>query len=795
MYKFFLNISWRNLTKRGVFPVINILSLAIGLAVVLLICLLVYNESSFDKRFKEHKHIYRINALLTRVMPGETFCSVPNALGPAVQEAIPEAKTVVRTYVQTYVVKVNNQPFKIDKFCWADDGFFELFDTPFIQGSIGEAISRPNTVAISEKTAQKLFGDLNPVGEMILVDNQTEMEVSAVYQDFPENTSFATYQMIGHFKSSHVSWLNRSNWGNIVLETFCLLNNQANTASVESQIQKILENAVSEENRFFIPYLQQLDDIHLHSSKFLNTYTYAPSDIGKVEMLSLLAVIILLVACINYMNLSTARAQKRCKEIGVSKTLGAKRGGLIARLYVETGLLTLISFVIAFLLSLALLSVFNNLLGEKLSFDLVFTPSFLCGTILIWLATTIIAASYPAIYLSSFPPLLAIRQSKFSGTGSHAVVRKILTVGQFAVAIILIVWVIVIQSQIRYVNNKDIGYNPNHLISVVIPAGGMNYESLENEYRSQSSVLMTARSQSFPAQGGGSLVLLQKNADDHVGTSLWCVSGDFHLTELLELKFIAGKPMTEQVPGDSIVQVVLNRKAVEYLEMTPEEIIGKDVMFSLGWKEHMRVCGVVENFNFESLHRPIIPVAFNNRLQETKPFLLLRVKEGDMSAQLKAYEEVFKKYFPNELFEVNFLDVQVQNAYDAERRTSRVAICFSILAIIVACLGVFGLTAFMAEQRTKEIGIRKVMGASVPHIVNLFTHSYVKLLGISLLIAVPVAWWVGSRYLESFAYRISLGWWMFAVAAIVVVILTLFTVGFQALKAAVSNPVKSIKTE
>ncbi len=797
MYRFFLNISWRNLTKRGTFPIINILSLSIGLAVVLLICLLVYNERSFDQQFKEHKNIYRINSLLTKIKVGETLCTTANAVGPAMQEAIPDVETTVRTYVHTHVVKAGDRPFKISHFCWADKDFFRLFDTPFIQGSAEGALSRPNTVAISERVAKRFFGNQNPVGEPLIIDNQKQLEVSAVYKDFPENSSFASYEMIGQFESSPIPWLSGYIiWGNVVFETFCLLADHADAAMVESQMIKVMDAAVKQES-FFRPSLQRLDDIHLHSSNFRSTYTHAPSDVGKVNMLSLLATIILLVACVNYMNLSTARAQKRFKEIGVSKTLGAKRGGLIVRLYVETGLLTFVSFVIAFLLSLALLPVFNSLLGEQLNFSLIFHPAFLLGITLIWLITTLIAASYPAVYLSGFPPLLAIRQSSFSGRGKHAMVRKVLTVGQFAVAMILIVWVIVVQTQIRYVNSKDIGYNPHHLMGISLNAfpENTNFESLENEYKAQSSVVMISRSQGFPVRGEDNQVVLQKNTEDRNGSGLWSTAADSHLTELLELKFIAGKPLAEQAAGDSIVQIVLNRKAVEYLELTPEEAVGKRVMANLGWGDPVYVCGVVENFNVESLHRPITPVGFHNSMRMSKPFLIVRVKEGDISEQLKTYETVFKKYYPNELFEVSFPDVQIQNAYDAERRTSHVAVCFSILAILVACLGVFGLTAFMAEQRTKEIGVRKVLGASIPQIVNLFTGSYIKLLGVALLIAVPIAWWVGSRYLESFAYRISLGWWMFVAAIVIVVILTLLTVGFQAVKAAMVNPVKSIKTE
>ncbi len=797
MYKFFFNISWRSLTKRGIFPIINIIGLSIGLAVGLLIYLLIYNERSFDKSFRNSKNIYRINSAIFKFMPGETYCTTGSAVGPAMQEAIPEITATVRTFPQSYVVRINDHFLRSD-IMWADKDFFHLFDTPFIYGKPEDAMSGPNAIAISEKMAEKLFGKGNPVGETLELGNQHTVEVKAVFKDFPRNSSFSGYQMIGPFNHSYPAWFHEYiQWGNIDFETFCLLSENADTTIVGAQMREIHLKECPESNLFYLPSLQRLDEIHLYSSSFKHSYTSSPSDIGKVKMLSLLAIIILLVACVNYMNLSTARAQKRSKEIGVSKTLGAKRGELIIRLFFETGTLTFISFAIAYLLAFAALPIFNNLLGEQLRFGSAFNPSFLAGALGIWMLTTLIAASYPAIYLSGFPPLLAIRQGS-SGKTSHALVRKILTVGQFAAAIVLIAWVMVIQSQIRFINNKDIGYDPHNLIGIRLAnEQGANFESLENDYKAQSSVVICSRSNGFPIKVSGSGNIMFKSPDDQQGISIKMTAADGRLADLLKMNFIAGTTLPESVPGDSIPHIILNRKAVEYLEMTPEEVIGKRVQAEIGidQEQGVIVCGVVENFNFESLHHLVGSYGIHNSLTRFKDFLILRVKEGNLSDQLKTYEQIFKNHFPNSLFEVQFPDLRIEKAYEAEQRTNRVAVCFSILAILVACMGVFGLTAFMAEQRTKEIGIRKVMGASIGNVVSLFTNSYVRLLLISLAIAIPVAWWVSNLYLQDFAYRISPGWWIFVVAAIITASLTLLTVSIQAVKAATANPVKSLKTE
>jgi ABC-type antimicrobial peptide transport system permease subunit len=637
--------------------------------------------------------------------------------------------------------------------------------------------------------AKTLFGNADPMGQTFSLDDKHLMEVVAVFKDYPQNSSFQNFKMIAPFMHSYPTWM-RDNlyWGNIDYETFCLLNEKADTASVNAQMRKITEDATAGQMSFFYPVLQRLDEIHLYSAKLHGgmVNTTAKSDIGKVKMLLLLAVIILVVACINYMNLSTARAQKRSREIGISKTVGAKRYEIVTRLLFETGIFTFISFMAAVVVVAMVLQVFNNLMGEQLQFELVLRPLFICVALLIWILTTLFAASSPALYMSGFPPLMAIRQSATSGKSSHAVVRKILSVGQFAVAIVLIAWVLIIQTQIKFMNNKDLGYNPRNLISI-----WSNSEAFENDLRAESSVEMLSRGSSSFFNANGNTIL--KNADDKMGFSLTSLATTPDFIDLMQMKLIAGRTLPDHT-GDSIVQVILNRAAVDYIGMTPEEAIGKRVLLS-GVGVINEVCGVVENFNFESLYSPVRGFAIHNQASRQKRCIMFRVKEGNINDHLKTYEQIFKKHFPNNLFEPGFLDLNLEKAYEGERRTSRVAVVFSLLAILVACMGVFGLTAVMAEQRTKEIGIRKVLGATVWNIVSMFTNNYVKLLLISLLIAIPAAWWVGNQYLQNFAYRISLGWWIFAVAGIVTIVLTLLTVAGMAIKAATKNPVEAIKSE
>ena len=798
MNTFFLKIFIRNLSRKGLYPIINISGLAIGLTVVLLICAFIFNEYSFDKSFTHHQRIYRANAYMTSVMAGETLPVSSNGLASAVKDEVPEVEVAVRLLLQQSVVKVGDIPFKIEKFCWADEEFFRLFDTPFIYGSPEEVFSRPNTVAIAESQAKIFFGDRNPLGETLWVDNQQQMEVSAVYRDFPANSSI-DFQMTGHYKSSYQSQINEPNWSGFMVETFLLMAPGTNVSFAEAKMQQVVEKNIG--GSFYDVKLQPLSKIHLHSKGFSwNGFTGNYGDIGQVKMFSLLAIIILLIACINYINLSTARAQKRAKEIGVSKTIGAKRREIIWRLYAETGMTTFLSFAVAVVLTLMALPVFNRILGQNIHPEIFLNVKFLVGMLLVYLSTSVITASYPALYLSGFAPMTVIRQSAFTKGSSHALVRKGLSVVQFSVAVILIAWVIIIHAQMNYVNKKDIGYNVQNMIGIPI-TNSSELDALKNDYLAQASVSAVAFSQAFPFGIGNVGGMFKSLAEMYEGrknnimentVAFFSSQVTYEIIDMLRLELIAGNALpARRSPGDTIANIVINRKTVEFLETTPEEIIGKRIPTDvIGIPFY--VCGVVEDFHFQSLHEPIAPFGFYDASFNNYGYLLLKVKEGNMSQQLRVYEEIFKRHFPNNIFEVQFPDLLLGKAYEGDRRTGIVVLIFSILAILVACMGVFGLSAFMAEQRTKEIGIRKVFGASVVSIVRLFTDNYLRLLALSLLIALPVAWWMGGKYLENFAYRISLSWWIFAAAALITVALTLFTVCWQAIRAATANPVDAI---
>ncbi|MDR0795849.1 MAG: ABC transporter permease [Tannerella sp.] len=788
---FFFRITWRSLTKRGVFAVVNILGLSISLAVVLIMYLQIDHELSIDKSFKESENIYRVNARwLSTARAGEISAITHAGLAQSMKDNLPGVKEAVRVWNRAHILKAGD--YESDtRINFTDAGFFDLFDAQILYGSVEEVLERPgDALALSETEAKKIFGDRNPVGETILWGPQT-LEIGAVYKDFPMNSSFYGFHII--CRNPPPYYTPQAKFA-VVVETFVLLHEKTDTTGVGQPLRRIWNEDVKEvrgEDAPFTLELQELNKIHLHSSHITGSSTTTPGNIEHVKMLTLLAVIILLIACINYMNLATARAQKRSREIGISKTIGAKRYELASQLILETGMLTVVSFIVALGLAYLLLPVFNSLLNVQLYFGLVLNIQFLLGALAILFLTTLIAASYPAFYLSGFQPVTAIRAAAIRGS-KNAFVRQTLIVSQFVASIVLITWVIVIYTQIRYIDNKNMGFNITQIISFWIRTNpGPDFSPFENTFRAQSSVLDISRVSFFPTIGDQ--VLLKTDINDE-GVLMTVCNADEHLIDLVQLQMIAGTPLPARLPNDTIARMVLNRKAVEYLGSTPEDIIGRRI--NVAFNEPVEVCGVVENFNYESLHRPIGEYGIHNsRFGRGRFYLMARVNSHDLPGQLETYKKIFNEFYPNDMFDVHYPDLEVKDVYKGTQTTGNISLTFSILAILIACMGVFGLTAFMAEQRTKEIGIRKVMGASVLNIVSLFTHNYMKLLGISLVIAIPIAWWVGEQYLQDYAYRISLSWWMFAVAALITVVLTLMTVCFQALKSALINPVDAIRAE
>ncbi|HKJ49250.1 MAG TPA: ABC transporter permease [Christiangramia sp.] len=794
MLKNFIKISWRRIKADKTFSIINILGLSIGLTITMLLFLFVMKERSFNKMYANKERIYRVIFNTKEDRNNEIWATVPAALKPAAEEGIPEVEKSARLwdhdFGKTASIQADNQNFTEEKLYYADSEFFDIFQIDFIYGNAENQLDRPNTGVLSESTAFKYFGNINPIGKTINIDNKIKLEVTGVYKDFPGNSSLDG-NIIGSFKS--IGFYKEPSWSNASFETYFLLNKDADPTAVNTKMQKLIDANVEKEDQWYTLDLQPLERMHLFSENIKSAYTSKLGSIEEVRNFSLLAILILLIACINYMNLATARSQKSTKDVGINKTLGASQKILIARFFTETAFVTLIAIILAFPLTFLSLPVFEKIVGSSLSLNFLLSLEFLGAILAIWLITTLIAGSFPALHLSRFSPMEVIRSGRDKESFS-AFLRKGLVIVQFSASVILIIASVVIYNQLEFMRNKNLGYNPENTMAVSIAALKSNAEreTLINQFESISEVSSATMAQGYPGISVSGRTLY-KNMNSDESTPLKTNRTKGGVVETLQLKLLAGKDLPEnKQETDSIVDVVLNKNAVDFLGITPQEAIGKNIIANLGPNAY--VIGVVDDFNFSSLRTPIGAYAFNNGFEPLR-YMLVRFKSNDLPQTLGKFKETFGEIAPTVAFDYTFLDSHVEQMYASEKRTAQAALTFAGLAIFVACLGLFGLAAFMAEQRTKEVGVRKVLGASVSSITRLLSKDFITLVVIALMIAFPLAYWMARKWLQEFSYRIEIGWQIFAIAGILAILIAAVTVSFQAIKAAISNPIHSLKNE
>ncbi|MCM4156708.1 ABC transporter permease [Gramella sp. AN32] len=794
MFKNFIKISWRKIKSDKTFSFINILGLSIGLTITLLLFMFVMKEKSFDTMYANKDRIYRVIFHTTDQRNNEIWATVPAALKPEAQMEIPDIEKSSRLwdhdFGKTASIEANNEQFSEPKLYYTDPEFFQIFQLNFVYGSSNKQLERPNTVVLSKSTAKKFFGETNPIGQTLSIDNKRKMEVTGVYEDFPSNSSLdgnviASFRSIGFYKEP--------SWSNASFETYFLLNKNADVGSVTQKMQDLVDNNVPKEDQWYSLALQPLEKMHLYSSEIKSAYSSKIGSIEEVRNFSLLALLILLIACINYMNLATARSQKSMKDVGINKTLGASNRVLILRFFTETGFVTLIAILLAFIFTVLAIPVFEGVVGTSLSLNFLWSFQFIVAILGIWVITTLIAGSFPALHLSRFSPIEVMQSGKTRESFS-ANLRKGLVIAQFSASVILIISTIVIYNQLEFMRNKNLGYNPDNTIAVSIAAinSDSERETLINQFESLPEVSAASMAQGYPGISvSGRSLFKNINSDDAISLQTNRAQGG--ITEVLHLKLLAGKDLPKNKQSeDSIVDVLLNKKAVDFLGISPQEVIGKNIIANLGPNAY--VVGVVDDFNFSSLRSPIGAYAFNNGFEPLR-YMLIRFESNDLPATLEKFKDKFKDVVPTSAFDYTFLDKNVEQMYALEQRTAKVSLIFAGLAIFVACLGLFGLAAFMAEQRTKEIGVRKVLGASVSGITKLLSKDFVKLVLIALVIAFPVAYWIAENWLQEFAYRIEVNWQIFVFAGIIAVFIAFITVSFQAIKAAVSNPINSLRKE
>ncbi len=808
----FVKTAWRNILRNKTYSVINIVGLAIGLACFLLIALYVLDELSYDRFNKNADRIYRTNVDILFGGSATHSAQTSDMMGPILKKDYPEVEQYTRIYINngSKLIKKGNSYIKEEKVANVDSTFFDVFTFPAIAGNTHTALNEPNTVVITESTAKKYFGKTDVAGKTISVSGYNKDDVykiTAVIKDMPKNSHF-NYDFLFSMKNTGYQW---GQYASNNFNTYLLLAKGTDYKAFEKKFDDYI-------NRYVFPYLQQV--IKLNSiddfKKGGNSIAYSLIPLTKIHLysdyqdelapggniqyiyiFSAVALFILLIACINFMNLTTACSANRAKEVGIRKVLGTGKKELILQFLSESIVMVCISLLISVAIVRLALPMFNDVANKTIFINNLFSPAILLLLVLLPIIVGVIAGSYPAFFLSAFKPVEVLKGKLKLGSKSGGL-RSVLVVFQFATSIFLIIGTIVIYKQLHFIQTKDIGYNKDQVL-IVNDAYSLNNNAkvFKDEILKLNGVQSATISSFLPVSNSarsGNVWFSEPTADVKNGIQMqdWAVDEGYVPT--MGMQITEGRNFSKDFAGDSSA-VILNEAMAKSLNR--KELLNTKIYRLEGDDNHLvayNIIGVVKNFNFESLHQNVGTLGL--RLGKYGgEFISCKVKAANISNIISAAKKEWKTLAPGMPFSYRFLDESFNEMYDAEQRVGKIALIFSVLAIAIACLGLFGLATFIAAQKTKEIGIRKVLGASVSAIVGMLSKDFVKLVAIAFIIAVPLGWYFMHQWLQSFAYRIDISWWVFIVAGFIALLIALTTISWQAIKAAVANPVKSLRTE
>jgi putative ABC transport system permease protein len=801
----YLKIAWRNMIKNKTFSLVNIIGLSMGISVCFIIMLYVQSELGYDRYNKNADRIARIQ--FKAVMNGGQIdeASVMAPVAQAVKNDFPEVEDATRLLnAGNQKVTVGTTTFKNDAVAYVDPNFFNVFTLPLIEGDSKTALSQPGTIIVSKATALKYFGNANPIGKTLGFDNNTSLyKVTGVFDKIPDNSHFH-FDMLGTlvgFKSAQsTSWMDGSFF------TYLLLRHGTNLAALQAkfpgmvekymgpQIQQVMGLSLQQfrtKGNALGFILQPLTAIHLHPNA--TNELEAAGNASYVYIFGAIAIFMLLIACINFINLATAGASKRAKEIGVRKVIGSDRSQLIAQFLMESALLVFTALVIAFILILGFLPVFNQISGKTLVFG--FDLKLIAELVALGLIVVVAAGIYPAFFLSSFKPI-AVLKGKMSGAHKSFSMRSGLVVFQFFISVSLIVATIVVYQQMRYIQSKNLGYDKEQVLTIPNSyALGKNEKVFKDLMLRDPRIVNATLSYYKPAgpTNNNNALIYPEGHDNTILTTI-----NFHVDEqyipTLGIKMASGRNFSKDVTTDSSA-MILNEAAAKTLGYTTGSAVGQNVMYNnsdKGKNFKYHVIGVVKDFNFKSLHEAISPMLMT---LQPEGGLMFKVHTKDVAGLLASMKNQWDGFNTGEPFTYTFLDDLYNKTYAAEQKTSTILDIFALLTVIVACLGLFGLVTYTAEQRIKEIGVRKVLGASVAQITRMLSTDFLKLVFIACLVAFPVSYWAAGKWLQSFAYRMDIHWWIFGLAAACALLIAVVTLSFQAIKAAIANPIKSLRTE
>jgi putative ABC transport system permease protein len=808
MFRNYLKIAWRNLAKYKFISFINLFGLTVGLTCCLLILAYILNELSYD-RFKQSEDIYRVER--TFLNPQDKSVNLRlSAIAPPFAGLLANDFKEIKKVSQ--VLQTGATPMKYDEklfsesnLVFGDEAMLDLFDVRVKKGNAAKALNEPFSVMLTEDVAKKYFGNDEPLNKVIRMNNQFDLKVTGVYKPLPANAHMHPELIVSLPTLMDSAVYGRqnfeSNFGNNAFYTYILLPDGYDPQKLEAQLPAFQNrhipndgpNGTIKASDYSLLTLRKVTDIHLYSHK--DDEAEENGDIKRVYIFSAIALFILLIACINYMNLSTARSVLRGKEIGIRKVVGARRKELIGQFLSESVLVCWIATILAFFITWAALPFLNKLSGQNLSINILLSWKVVLPLVLVPFIVGLLSGLYPALFLSSFQPIKVLK-GVFKIGGSNISFRKVLVVVQFAISIILIICTAVVFQQLRYMQTTSLGFNKDHIVTLSYNGNlTSKYESFKTELLSNSNIKSITRSSRIPTGRLLDAMGSQINKGDSLTpmqVDIKFVVADEDYLPTYGLKVLAGRNFSKSY-GTDTAAFLINQAAVNILGLKgADDAIGKE--FQYGGRKGQLV-GVFNDFHFESMHQRILPLVMFIP-KNIGNFGRLSVKiSGNTPAALAHLEKTWKKFVPEVPFEYSFLDQRYEDLYKSEQRQKAIFTIFACIAIFVACLGLFGLSAFAISQRVKEIGIRKVLGASVSSIVALLSKDFLLLVAVAALIAFPVAWFAMSRWLQDFAYRINIQLWIFLVAAIVAAVVAFFTIGLQAFKAATANPVKNLRTE
>jgi len=799
MIKNYFKIAWRSLWKNKMSSLINISGLTAGLTCCLLMVLYMQHELSYDKFQQNGDRIVRM-IMEYKFSEGEitkgNFTSTK--VLPAFRQNFPEVENGVRMSDPDRLVKFEDKLFNETKFLYADSTFFSVFPSfRLLKGQAEQVLKSPNMVVLSATAAKKYFGSINnAIGKVLLISSkQDNYLVTGVAEDCPSNSQIK-FDFIASFSS--LGPAQEDTYWNANYTTYLLLKDKNSIASLQAKVEPFMKKEMDRIDKgSWVNYqLEPYTKVHLFSP-----YDgFEPnSNITYIYIIGAIAVLILLIACFTYINLSTARSMERAKEVGIRKVAGAIRGQVFWQFIGESILVTVISLVLSFILASLILPGFNALADRNLSATDFFQTPVLLAALMIAVTISLFAGSYPALILSKFQPVKILKGS-FKNTSSGAWLRKSLIVFQFTISVFLIVSTFIIQKQLHFIQNKKLGYEREHVIVLTIDQKIMDkIDLIKTEFKTNPDILAVSKANNTPVyiKGGYSVYRGDKTAAQAMNVKANPVDDEYLRAN--NINIIAGIDLNRQDLLDAnkedytknYFHYILNESAAKALGWKPDEAIGKKLF--LGEHRPGEVKAVVKDFHFASLHTPVEPlILFPGDWGSN---LIVKTSGNNLPTTIAFLENKWKQLAPHRPFEYRFMDEDFQKLYNSEMKTGKIFSIFAGIAILLACLGLFGLAVYATQQRTKEIGIRKVLGASVSGITVLLSSKFLGLIAVAFVVASPIAWFVMHRWLQDFAYRVDISWWVFAIAGLSVLVITLITVGFQAIKAAVSNPVKSLRSE